>query len=199
MNTRQVWGRPLPIVILVTLVSVLALVLVYISAPTASAETGSDRTADYVTGVDFTRTSGIPASEPLRSDEALTLSIGFNAEAFQDDPEKAVQPGDYLVFNLPGWLHTVSDAVDLTNATDDVVLECENADDEHAVTCVFTDFVEKNSQDVGGRYTMLVYGVADTKIIPRSFDIGSATVSVTSILDEDVIDKGVLPPVENPN
>ncbi|WP_336244341.1 Ig-like domain-containing protein [Corynebacterium meridianum] len=117
----------------------------------------------------------------------------FSAKDSQDDPDKVVQPGDHLVFNLPGWLHTISNAVDLTNATDDVVLKCENAADAHAVTCVFTDFAETNSQDVGGRYTMLVYGVADTKIIPRSFNIGSATVNVPSILDEDVIDKGVLP------
>ncbi|MBI8990189.1 hypothetical protein [Corynebacterium meridianum] len=71
MNTRQMRGRPLSIVILVTLVSVLALALTFISAPTTNAETGSDRTADYVTSVDFTRTSGTAASEPLRSDEAL--------------------------------------------------------------------------------------------------------------------------------
>ncbi|MCK7643220.1 DUF5979 domain-containing protein [Corynebacterium sp. CCM 8835] len=199
MNTRQLRGRPLPIVMLATLASVLALILAFISVPTAGAETGSDRTADYVTSVNFTRSSGKRASEPLRSDEALTLSIDFSAKEFQDDPDKAVQPGDYLVFELPGWLHTVSKAVNLTDASGDVVLECENADDDHAVRCVFTDFVTKNSQDVGGHYDMLVYGVANEEITPWSFDIGPATVSVTSILDEDVIGDGVLPPVKNPN
>ena len=54
MNTRQMRGRSLPIVILVVLVSVLALTLAFISAPTTNAEVGSDRTADYVASVDFT-------------------------------------------------------------------------------------------------------------------------------------------------
>ena len=164
--------QSVPIVVALLLALVTALVMAMVQVPSATAADGADRTADYVTNVDFERTSGKAASEPLSADESISLKIDFSAEKYQNDPDKSVKPGDYLLFQLPGWLQTVSEPVNLANDTGDVLLECEKASGDKAVKCVFTDYVREHSQDVRGEYTMLVYGVEGQEFNPRTFEIG---------------------------
>ncbi|MDO4686564.1 MAG: DUF5979 domain-containing protein [Corynebacterium sp.] len=188
MNLGECVTRNLGSRVFAAIVAVLAVLLSILQMPVAQAQepaqaggdstyVGVDRTQEYITEASVTRSSG-KAEDPLYAGDWANFKFTWKV------PEGAQKPkaNDFIAVQLPKWLKFTEAHPKMTyshNNKQEIVANCDQ--NVETLKCVFTDFVERNSENLQGGYEAKIQVREVTSIDQTEFPIGKINISIEAL------------------
>ncbi|WP_026459947.1 SdrD B-like domain-containing protein [Schaalia suimastitidis] len=174
-------------------------VATFFFVPSAQA---ADRTNEIISSVTITRDKA--ANQPLTSNERLNFSFTWDARS----ASPALAEGDTIEVELPTWVQFQPTTLEMKSTSPEIVFAtCTTkayvAPTPSTLVCTFNANVADPNyrENLRGGVNNYMYLRTTQTITPTTFNVGPHTFNLTDVATQEVIDKGIVPPVtvRNPN
>lgn len=157
---------------------------------TTSPAAAAERSGDYLTSVELTRSPDKDKTTPLTAGEKVSFAFKWDASSF-NGTDRAPEQGDTMTVALPSWARFKPLTVQMKDDAGNVIANCVQTATN--VTCTFTEYVN-GKVDLKGGYNSsmeLVKTAVITDVVTQVGPVG-VNIDLNSIANPDVIGNGVV-------